>query len=548
TTVGDGNFRAQPVASLHQVANDPQLLLGKLLNPSTPTAGKVDNPYYPADVAASALADIASLFTTKADNWLYGETRYARGHSMDFVLRPGETMTRYFDPETPKTYYLPYKWTEKGWQQFPTPHPDYGIFTANGPESYVDARRWASGRLEFKPALWAPASFLRTENLRLPDPALGEEAFAVADATSPAAAVFEVQSPYAIINGRFDLRVVLPDETAAIRMEISTDLGVTWQTEAARQGPFEGQWLVAPRDWLTSADGSLTALSGKYGYFVRLGLTGAASVSSVMIDTRFQLNPRSLPALVPGTNRLGYQPGLQRRRRALPVRTNELDWFAYTAGNLQYLTEDSQGFVFPAGDAAVDITFELASPDGAPLTGFDAGGRFLDLKDGLAPDKLTAEPRASAFANRSRPGPVSASLEWGLGWDGPFTPLWQWQPSLEWKDGNAVRQTLRWPEVDSEVRSLPPDTLRVLVRYRLQNVGIDEFRLAGITTPAPAVTPLLVTHVWTEDGAEKRYTQQVPDSSQPLDYTIEIPAQAKTRNRALILACPPLSPPPAGQQ
>ncbi|MBI5281472.1 MAG: hypothetical protein HY858_07305 [Candidatus Solibacter usitatus] len=54
--------------------------------------------------------------------------------------------------------------------------------------------------------------------------------------------------------------------------------------------------------------------------------------------------------------------------------------------------------------------------------------------------------------------------------------------------------------------------------------------------------------MWTEDGAQKSYTQQIAGASQRLGYTIEIAAKARTENRALILSRPPLSPPPAGQQ
>ena len=114
TTIGTGDFRAQPVASVLQVSNDSSIMLGKLQTPSTPKPGMVDNPWYPADLAAWWLDGISYLFTSKQDNWLYRDTRYAQGHSMEFVLRPGEKLIRYFQPETGTTFYLPFKLTGKG--------------------------------------------------------------------------------------------------------------------------------------------------------------------------------------------------------------------------------------------------------------------------------------------------------------------------------------------------------------------------------------------------------------------------------------------------
>ena len=45
-------------------------------------------PWYPADVRANAIPDLAALFTTKRDNWVYPFTRYAEGHTMDSRYGP----------------------------------------------------------------------------------------------------------------------------------------------------------------------------------------------------------------------------------------------------------------------------------------------------------------------------------------------------------------------------------------------------------------------------------------------------------------------------
>ena len=51
------------------------------------------------------------------------------------------------------------------------------------------------------------------------------------------------------------------------------------------------------------------------------------------------------------------------------------------------------------------VIFALETPGSEELSGFDAGGRFLDLRDGLAPDKLTAEVQAHCpMAGEGRQG------------------------------------------------------------------------------------------------------------------------------------------------
>jgi hypothetical protein len=118
-TVGDGDPRKLPVASVHQIEQDGGIILGKMKAPRDVDAKRVDYPWYPADVREAAIDGLAELFTTAQDNRLFAFTRYAQGHSMAFTLRPGERLIRYFRPEEPGLFYLPYKRTDKGWEEFP---------------------------------------------------------------------------------------------------------------------------------------------------------------------------------------------------------------------------------------------------------------------------------------------------------------------------------------------------------------------------------------------------------------------------------------------
>ena len=98
------------------------------------------------------MGDLAALFTTSADNYLYPFTRYASGHSMDFVLRPGEKLIRYFKPEETRLVFICLIGsTGRRGRSFPQEIAEYQIRTADGPRSQKDGRLWATGRIEYAP-------------------------------------------------------------------------------------------------------------------------------------------------------------------------------------------------------------------------------------------------------------------------------------------------------------------------------------------------------------------------------------------------------------
>ena len=149
--IGSGPLKQRRVASVHDIEQNGNIILGKMKGPKQVEAGSVDYPWYPADVRAGAIGDLAGLFTTTNDNRLYAFKRYPQGHSMDFVLRPGERMIRYFHPESPQLYYLPYEFDGTSWREFPQEMAEYHIRTNDGPRSQKDNRTWGTGRIEYRP-------------------------------------------------------------------------------------------------------------------------------------------------------------------------------------------------------------------------------------------------------------------------------------------------------------------------------------------------------------------------------------------------------------
>ena len=493
-----GPLRDRPVASVHQLELDAGIITGKLAGGKDPA--NVDAPWYPADVRAQAMNDLAALFTSTGDNRLYPFQRFEAGHKLDFVLRPGERLIRYYQPEQESLYYLPYRFDGKTWTEFPREIVEYKIKTADGPRSQKDARTWATGRQEYRPA--------KQQGLQW---------------------IYSMPCPYVIIDANFQMNVTLQGPSDELSVEISVDGGRHWSGAGALRGPYSGPWTTEPAA-VRSEHGSRMEISGTYGYLVRV-TSETGTLSNVLLTTRFQLNPRTLPELLPGLNAMEYSVSDTERW--------ELPLSASLAAKETNTTEASSGgnsYLANRTSDPGDIVFTLEAPDGGPITSFNTGGRFLDLRDGLAPDKFTAEVRT--ITPWPAAGlPQSASLAWSNTLTGPYTTLWSYDSHLRWKDGQTIDRTLRWPEVDREVR-VPPNTRRVFVRYRVEGMGLDMLRFAVNRSGLRALSPLHITHVWSEGNQEQQQRQNISPGKLQGAYNVQIPAGKPIVNRALILESP----------
>ena len=395
-TVGSGDPGKLPVASVSQISLDGNIILGRLMSPTQADSSRVDYPWYPADLREAAIGELAGLFTSTEDNWLFPYTRYSQGHSMDFLLRRGESLILYFKPETPDSFYLPYKHVGSTWTEVPQEVAEYGIRTGDGPRSQKDLRRWATGRLEYRPVLNSETAYYPArgrgfnQNLLLPDPAGGRDYLSPRRPGGTAQAVFEMQSPYVLLDAMISLRVSLEDQTQGLSAEISLDGGRNWGLMGQVNGPFHERWCAEPAVVVQSPHGAMTAVSGSYSYLMRLSMSGSRQaapirISEIEIKSRFQLNPRTLPALAAGHNEVRYHPGPAHQRRSVPVGLSRLSQYAFREVDVKCLTEEGQEVLWPEDGRSAEIVFQLEAPGGSALTGFDAGARFLDLRDGLAP-------------------------------------------------------------------------------------------------------------------------------------------------------------------
>ena len=517
TPTGETGARESPIASVRQLEDDAGILLRKLETPRSVKPGTVEYPWYPADVRAGAIPDLAALFTSKIDNWLFPFQRYVSAHRMSFALRPGERV-EFFHRGAKGDFFLPFKFDGADWSEFPKPVPAYRIRTEDGPKSQKDAREWGTGVFEYTPDLSDRAAYYpRFERGFNESVALGDKQGAgvlCGDST----AIFEVSSPWVIYRAQFELIGDLPGEGDRWSLETSTDEGRTWQQAEVRKWTafrrLEGRTCYRG----TLPHGSWSAVSGSYRYLVRIRLANAATVRRVKLRTNFQVNPRSLPGLQSGENTMVFEPAAPVRRIEHRFDPSRLGEFAFASRNLKYLGENGNGLMIPETGKPADVILELAAPDGSPLQSFDAGARFLRIENGLAPDKYTAEVRRTAWQSTAGK-PSKGSIEWGLSPSGPFQPIWEFNGDLMWRDGQPVDRTLLWPEVDKTV-SLPAGTRKVYVRYSVQNMALDSLRSAVEWRVTPTPTNIEIVHRWTENDQAHTKAIIIPAGTAKRSYVV----------------------------
>ncbi len=491
---GDGSFRGKQVVSVRDLERNANIILGKLASPGKVKPQAVDYPWYPADVRAHAMKDLADLFTTTGNNYLYSYTRYSSDHSMDFVLRPGEKLIRYFKPEEPDLFYLPFKFDGKQWTEFPQEIAEYHIRTSDGPRSQKDDRLWATGKIEYTP------------------PHVADQAVTVID----------MPSPYVIIDARFTVNAKLPSKDATLRVETSTDGGRNWTLAGTLQGPHQGEWTAEPAVLVRSAHGKLTAVSGSYGYKLRLTKTSTVHIAALHLVSRIQLNPRTLPTVQPGENHFVYSAAAPVRRVAIPVPLSVLATHGF-----ELINQSGQELLRPPNGHTGEIVYSLDA-GGAVLTGFDVGARFLDLRNGLAPDKLTAETRRTNIIAAAGP----ASLAWSVAPDGPFQPLWSYPQKPTWLDGDPISRLLLWPQVFQEVRLLPAGTKRVYVKIRSSGPAVDDLRFAVYAQGTPPTGQVKVTQIWSENGQRREHVERFHATTANREFTIR--AGKDVQNLAIV--------------
>ncbi len=416
------------------------------------------------------------------------------GHTMDFVLRQGETFTRWWKPQGGR------------WNQHPSyaakPFPRGTIERPpKGPKSKhpsFTVHSHGNGRFVYEPNLTARTGDFADGVYDSENVAPGETGLTLKSA-GHGYAIFEVHSPYVIVPLVGELDDAADDREASIvqldatgaDLSISLDNGSAWQPLPAAASPVD----LTPQ------------VAGRYGYLLKIDLHGdvdKALVRSLKITTWVQVHPASLPSLRQGKNAMrlitGDHYGLPTRVMAFEPRSADRNDF------LKGLNSPPKDYDPARNTSRVrgTIVAKVQAPPGARISWFSAGASFV--------------------ANVGATGNTRNEISYGLGAPRDFVEIY--------RAAIPADQSHWHYNADREVMLAEPAGA-IFVRYTgdpaLNNIRIYAHCLDNHRRPAGR---LAVTHAWRENGVIK--TKQL-DVEAGAAYVVE--AGAEPDNEYLEMVC-----------
>ena len=278
------------VASLKEAQTDKQLWLDSI--------GRI-KPFFPHHGTPERAAKVADIYAKSGVDFQY---RWFQGsHTADYALRPGETFTRWWQPQDRHWNHRPEynreKWVRDLVLQKPVGmKPNHREFT-----------KWnhGEGLFHYAPDLTAGSSDFADGVYSSKDAKPEKDGLRLARRSGEA--VFRVFTPFVIapkvndiLNGNddTDASVVALDTQGDVQISISLDNGLSWTDAGTTEG---GRKAFDLTKWV----------KGTYGYLARFRAAGQgdATIRSLAIDTWVQVAPISLPRLKKGTNHLRYDAG-----------------------------------------------------------------------------------------------------------------------------------------------------------------------------------------------------------------------------------------------
>jgi len=420
------------------------------------------------------------------------------GHTMDYVLRQGETFTRWWTPQGGRWQHAPEynraDWVRRLIEQEPRgPKPNHRHFTVHD---------HANGRLVYRPDLTDRSSdfddgAFDARNVR---PSAGGLTLI---RPGEGYAVFEVRSPYVIVPLVGNLDTTADDREASVaRIDaagaspaLSLDGGLTWDELAVDRWPAQLD--------LTSR------VSGTYGYLLRMTLRGRpqeAIVRSLDVTTWVQVAPAALPALRKGVNRMEYRTGdhYGLNTRVVEVRSDA----SRPQELLKYLAAPPSDYDASRQTERIrgPAVVEVKAPPGTRIAWFSAQGSFR------------THLHQSARNTRN-------SIAYAVDRPEGFEEIYR---------ADVPTDTEHWHyNAHGEVR-LPSPARRVYVRFT-GDPALNNFHVFAhvLDDGRASARPVQITHAWRERGNRKTRAVTLPG---PGSY--EVRAEAEPADEWIELAVP----------
>jgi hypothetical protein len=338
-----------------------------------PSASRV-SPCYPENGGVKGIAELSKR-APGVPQWHWR----TRGHTMDFTLRPGESLTRF--------------WKRQGrWRSDPSWTGEQQLKALQTPPAGPKTSREISVNNSYGNGKWVYAPKLspryadfaegvyRTHNVKL-------DAKGLRLATAGKGwAEWRVQTPYIIAGKPNNLADQTDDSDGAIAelttsggfaLCVSIDQGRHW-TQVWSDPKARGKQRVDLTKWV----------AGKYEYHLRLDLNGTprnVRLSSLRLTTWTQLAPAALPRLKQGVNHLAFTWGDQLGEATemlilAPELSDPADakrWGVAVEGEYDPTSVNQR--------ATGPVTLKVKALEGTKLRRLHIGGAFYTHRDRTAP-------------------------------------------------------------------------------------------------------------------------------------------------------------------
>ena len=436
-------------------------------------------PFFPKD---SNKARVFEIYRDSRIEYFY--RWFQMGHVMDFRLRQGESLTRWWRPQGGRWHHLEAynkgfvrKLLEKEPVGYKSNHPDFSVWTQG------------NGLWRYEPSLTSASSDFR-DGVRsvsnLEPGGGGLELAAVGDGE----AVFEVFTPWIIVPkvGKLDdesddleASIVRLDAARPVALLVSSDNGRTWKEVTTVQG---GQHSVDLTRWV----------KGTYGFLLKLRAAGRANelvLRAMAIDTWVQVAPISLPRLARGVNKCRYDVGDRYGRLTLPMCV--LPNVADPEDLRRYVTEMPRDYDLKRKTARIrgEVILKLAAPEGTAIDWFTAGACFTTHQNQQA---------------RNTDNRIAYAVDEAVDFREVYkadVPTWVNHWRYQW---------------DEDVRLTKP-ARTVFVKYT-GKPGVNVLRATVHLQPGRAPQKAVrITHAYMVGG---KLTEKVVEMQQPGDYTVRV--------------------------
>ena len=406
------------------------------------------------------------------------------GHTMDYLLRRGETFTRWWTPQGGGRWNHHASYHQGAKKRILERKPlgpkcKHASFSVHG---------MGNGRFVYAPGLSTQADVddgvYDAKNIAVGADGLGLKGAGAGHV------IFEVRSPYVIVpvvnayettDDDAEASVVEMDADGA-ELSVSTDCGKTWTKVAAAGGKVD----LTPQ------------VARKYGYLLKVDLAGKALLRSLRITTWVQLHPAALPCLKKGTNKMRYVTGDDHglSGRVMEVRPNG----AVREELLKWCSEPPKDYDPARKTNRIRGRFvvKLDAPPKTTIAWFSGGGNFRAHQAAAAPKTANTMAFAAGESKNFKQF-YKAAVPAGQG-------HWHYNADV------AVK-------LDEPAKT-------VYLEY-VGDPGVNNIRVfAHCVDDAPRKpTPVTIVHKWLEAGAEK--TRTVTLDKDAGDYVIECPTDPK---------------------